>query len=65
MTVRSQCTGVDRKAGATRSHLLEPNWNKGRSKVVHTGKNQGRSMTGNLFNRLDRGVDMRETLNKR
>ena len=63
--MRSQYISVDPRARATRSHLLESTRNRGCSEVVHTGKNQGRSMTGNVFNRLGRGVDMRETLNRR
>ena len=58
--------GVDPRARATRSYLPEPHKNKGRSEVVRTGgNNQGRSTTGNVFNELGRGADMRETFNRR
>ena len=53
IVVRSQHTGVDLRAGAAYSHLLEPHKNMGHSEVVQTGdNNQGQNTTGNVFNRL-------------
>ena len=57
--------GVDPSARVACSHLLESNKNRGHYEVVRTGNNQGRSTTGNMFNRLGKGADMRETLNRR
>ena len=64
--MRTQCTSVDLRVGAARSYLLESHKNKGRSEVVRTGdNNRQKSTSGNMFNRLGRRADMRETLNKR
>ena len=57
--------GVEPRVGVAHSHLPESNRNRGYFEVVRIGNNQGRSATGNVFNRLGRGVDMRETMNKR
>ena len=66
MVVRSQHTSVDPRDGASRSYLLESHRNKGCFEVVQTSdNNQRRSMSKNMFNRLGREVDMRETLNRR
>ena len=66
MAVKSQRTGVDTRAGAGHSHFSESIRTRGHSKVVHTGNNnQGKSTTRNVFIRLGRGADMRETLNRR
>ena len=66
VAVRSQCMSVDLRTNATYFYMLESQKNKGRSKVEHAGKNNTRRSTlGNVFNRLGRGADMRDTLNRR
>ena len=62
--VRTQCRGVDLRAGATCSHLLESNRTRECYEVVCMGNKQGMSITWNVFNRLGRGADIRETLNR-
>ena len=58
--------GVDLKAAATHSYMSKSHRNRGRLKVVRACENNSRmSTSGNVFNRLGRGVDMRETLNRR
>ena len=65
IVMRYQRTGVDPRDGVAHSHLLESNRNRGHSEVVRIGNNQGRSTTWNMFNKLSRGADIRETLNRR
>ena len=64
-TSRQQSTGVEPRARTACSHFPESNRNKRCSEVVRTENNQGRSTTGNVFNILGRGADMRKTLNRR
>ena len=64
MAVRTQRTSVDLRVEATRSYLLESNRTREHSEIVRTGNNPRRSTTGNVFNRLGRGANMREMLNR-
>ena len=54
MAVRTQRMCVDPRAKTAHSCLLESNRTRGHSEIVRTGNNQGRSTTGNVFNRLGR-----------
>ena len=64
--VRSRRMGVDLRAGAAYSHMLESQKNRWHSEVIRIGENNsGMSTSGNLFNRLGMGANMRETLNRR
>ena len=65
IAVRIHRTGVDPRVEVPRSHLPESNRTIGCPKNTRTGNNQENSTTGNVFNRLGRGADMRDTLNRR
>ena len=58
--------GLNPRAGAAHSHVLESQRNRARSEVVRASENNPvRSIIGNVFKRLGKGADMRETLNRR
>ena len=66
MTLRSQRICVDPRASVVHSYIPESQRNRASSEVICAGKNNpGRSTSGNVFNRLGRDADMRETLNMR
>ena len=61
----TQRTDVDPRARVAHSQQLESSKTRGRLDNAWTGNNQGRSTTGNVFNRLGKGADMRDILNRR
>ena len=66
--VTSQCTSVNPRAGAAHSLMLESQRNGAHlGGIMHVGEHNldRRSVSGNMFNRLGKGVDMRETFNRR
>ena len=64
MAVRTQQMGVDPRAKTACSHLPELYRTREYSKNGRTDNNQGRSTMRNVFNKLGRGADMRDRLNK-
>ena len=63
--VRTQQTCVDPRAEIARSHLPDSVKTRGRSDNTQTGDDQARGTSRNMFNRLGKWVDMRNTLNRR
>ena len=64
MVVRTQQMGVNLKIEVTSSHTLTSRRVNTRARSTHPNQ-EVRSSSGNIFWRLGRGADLRDTLNKR
>ena len=65
MAVRTQWTGVNPRAEVARSHTPTSVGTRGHTGSARTGHNKGRSESGNVFKRLGKGANLRDTLNRR
>ena len=65
MAVRNQRTGVNSRAEVVGSHTLASVGAKGYTGSVLLNQNGKRSSLGNVFRKLGKEADLRDTLNKR
>ena len=65
MAVGTQRTGVNLRVKVACSHMPTFVGTRGHTRSAWTGHNEGRSESRNVFRRLGRGADLRDTLNRR